>query len=117
AEPRESLLYYLQRISLSTPVREVVVQRHTAEDGPLAELDKERIGLVVAAGNLDAPAAEQLRRYVRGGGRLVYVLPPAGDDSLVESSLRLLSGDETLRVGEANVQDYAMLSRIDFTDP
>jgi len=116
-EPRESLLYYLQRISLSTPTREVAVQRHTAEEGLLAELDQERIGLVVAAGKLDAAAAEPLRRFVRGGGRLVYVLPPAGDNGLAESSLRLLSGDEELQVGEASVSDYAMLSRIDFTDP
>lgn len=117
AEPRESLLYYLQRISLNTPAREVVVQQHTAQDGPLDELDQERVGLIVAAGQLDAQAVEPLRRYVRGGGRLVYVLPPAGDNGLAEDSLRLLSGDDELRVSEANVQDYAMLSRIDFTDP
>ncbi len=116
-EPRESLLYYLQRISLNTPTREVVVQQHAASDRPLAELDPQQVPLVVAAGNLDAATAEQLRGYVRGGGRLVYVLPPAGDNGLAESSLRLLSGDEELQVGEASVRDYAMLSRIDFTHP
>lgn len=116
-EPRESLLYYLQRISLSTPTREVVIQQHTTQDGPLAELDREKIGLVVAAGTLDAATAEPLLQYVRGGGRLVYVLPPAAEHAVVESSLRLISGDDAVQVGEATVRDYAMLSRIDFTHP
>ncbi len=94
-----------------------MVQQHSAEAGPLTELRPEHVGLVVAAGNLDAVTAEQLRRYVRSGGRVVYVLPAADDNSLAENSLRLLSGDAEVQVGEANVRDYAMLSRIDFTHP
>src|SRR5690606_39587951 len=62
-EPRESLLYYLQRISLNTPMREVVVQRHAANAGPLPELDPQQVPLVVAAGELDAATAKPLRGY------------------------------------------------------
>lgn len=116
-EPRDSLLYYLQRLSLDTPTREVTVRRHVPADGPLPLPDAEQVGLVVASGAIDSNAASDLRRYVRDGGRLLYVLPPADGNRVGQSSLRLLSGDDAIAVREAVVEDYAMLSRIDFSHP
>jgi hypothetical protein len=125
--PRDSLFYYLQRLSLDAPGREVAVRQQRPADGPLEPLDSERIGLVIASGEVAPDAAQSLRDYIARGGRVLYVLPPAVENSAVENSaadgsagqraLRLLSGDDEVAVGEAVVRDYAILARIDFTHP
>jgi hypothetical protein len=116
-EPRESLFYYVSRLSLDTLIQRVTMRRHAPQEGPLPELAVEQVPLVVATGPIDPITAGHLQSYIRDGGRLAYVLPPAANDDVAQDSLRRLTGDDHWSVAEANVNDYSLLSRIDFTHP
>lgn len=147
AEPRDSPLHYLRQLSLDTPTRRVSIAHHrsgsdsastagatrppedrpgTASDngptvvatGPFEVPDPKAAPLVIASGTLDTGMLQPLLRYVRAGGRLVYLLPPAegGDDSAARWLASLWDRDP-VQVTEAAVRDYAMWSRIDFAHP
>lgn len=115
-EPRESLGYYLERLSLDTHARKVSFRRLSPEDALPPEIDPREVPLTVVAGQVDDAAARLYRSYVERGGRLVYVPPPAGDAE-TEASVRRMMDSQTARVSEAEVSDYAMWSRIDFSHP
>jgi len=114
-EPRDSLFYYLERLSFDSPRRKVVVRQATSAASETLVVDQ--IPLVVAVGEINVQLAAQLRRYVDSGGDVVYVIPSAKGNDIGEKSLRLLTGSDQWTVSEAEVRDYVMLSRIDFSDP
>lgn len=123
-EPRDSLLHYLRQLSLDTAARTITFAHHapdagppTDPAGPLAAADPRSIPLIFATGSIDQPATEALLTYVRGGGRLVYVIPPAGEPTVVQPSLRGLLASDSVTVTEAQVSDYAMWARIEFAHP
>ncbi len=127
AEPREpaedtdptqgvssrGLYYYLSRLPLDDAKRQVTVRPTAAADWDAA-WDPEQVPLVVLARPLGSDGAERLKAYLEAGGRVLSVLtgPLRGDDAA--RTLQALSGDATLKVTEAEISDYAMLSRIDF---
>lgn len=114
-EPRDSLFYYLQRLSLDTPKRKVSILSMT--DSLPAAIDANTVPLVVVSGEINDEAAKKYKDYVRAGGSVVYVVPSATGNEVGQQSLRRLSGSQEWTVGEAEVKDYAMLSQIDFTHP
>jgi len=114
-EPRESLFYYLERLSLNLPRRQVNIRQTTSAAGET--LDVDQIPLVVAVGEINTELAAQLRSYVQSGGDVVYVIPSAKGNDKGEKSLRLLTGLDQWTMNEAEVRDYVMLSRIDFSNP
>jgi hypothetical protein len=114
-EPRDSLFYYLQRLSLDTPKRKVSIQ--SMVDSLPAAIDAETVPLVVVSGEISDEAAMSYKDYVRTGGSLVYIVPPAKGNEVGQQSLRRLTESQEWTVGEAEVKDYAMLSQIDFTHP
>ncbi len=117
ADPRESLLYYLQRVPLNNPYRDVAVQRIDPNSFPNATVDPRKTPLIVLSQGVGEPASNTLREYVRLGGRLLVILNDSGarDDSVAATVNKITSS--TLQVTEAEVSDYVMLSRIDFGNP
>ncbi len=119
-DPRESLLYYLERVPLSNERRSVSVESFAADKpGPVPDPDK--VPLVVLAGGVSAEAVKGLRDYVTGGGRLLAVFSVAEGSSTAGSSglsesLNAIAGGK-LSASEADVDDYVMLTGIDFTHP
>lgn len=117
-QPRESLFYYLRRVPLNNLRRHVTVTSQTTADW-VEQPEHAETPLVVVEGTFSADVAGRLRKYVSGGGSLLYVL--AGEKQLPESaaSLNGLLNDRADDAGqisfqEADVVDYVMLSRIDF---
>jgi hypothetical protein len=114
-EPRESLLYYLARVPLGNQHRTVTVQSRRPAD--LGELpDARKVPLVVLASPVSSELAGRLRDYVHAGGRLLAVLADETNAQRLGSSVSEISGSDII-VREAQVDDYVMLSRIDFAAP
>jgi hypothetical protein len=114
-EPRESLLYYLGRVPLSNPQRTVAVQSRTPSE--LVEVpDTSKVPLVVVGSPVSSEVAARLREYVNAGGRLLVVLADEQNATKLGSSVSAIAGGE-MSVQEARVDDYVMLSRIDFGHP
>jgi len=115
-DPRSSLLYYLQRVPLSTNRRKVKTQ--TMSPDQLTEApEPKNVPLVVVTEPCSANTAALLRKYVTAGGQLLYVL---ADQRTIEGSadsLRSITNVDGLKIAEAAVDDYVMLSRIDFRHP
>ncbi len=133
AEPRESLLYYLQRVPLNNPYR--IVQVESIAPDQLKEVpDPKEVPLVVVEGPVSSDIVDRFFKYVSSGGRWLYVLTADGQPQDVANSLNGLirrqgqevTDDSTtgsqqdstgLVIEEASVEDYAMFSRIDFKHP
>lgn len=123
-EPRDSLLHYLRQLSLDTAARVITFAHHapdagppTGLAGPLVAADPRSIPLIFATGSIDQPTTEALLAYVRGGGRLVYVIPAADEPGGVQPTLRGLLASDLVTVTESQVSDYAMWARIEFAHP
>lgn len=119
-DPRESLLYYLQRVSLDRPRISVAVERKDATE-PLTtpsstlELTPERVPLITVAAAPSTPLLTELERYLESGGRILMVIDSAAaKDGAVEQAAQTLSGDPSLRITAAEVEDYVLLTKIDF---
>lgn len=102
-------LYFLERALPSTGRVEVSVERY--DDRPEA-LDDERLALIVVAAPLDEATERTVLRRAAEGVNLLCVVT----DADMQETLRTLSGDEDLTASEANVRDYALLSRVNFDD-
>ncbi|TWU38803.1 hypothetical protein Q31b_38810 [Novipirellula aureliae] len=115
-DPRSSLLYYLQRVPLSTNQRTVTTQ--TMSPDQLTEVpDPKNVPLVVVTDPCSTNTAGLLRKYVVAGGQLLYVLADQRRMEGSVDSLRTLTDVSELKISEAVVDDYVMLSRIDFRHP
>lgn len=117
AEPRDSLLYYLQRVPLSNSRRDVSVLSQIADELPTSP-DPQTVPLVVTEGVYSSDVAQRLKQYVTGGGGLLHVL--SSGERLADTAASLngvLEQTGELQIEEAQVKDYAMFSRIDFGHP
>lgn len=113
---RSSLFYYLQRVPLST-IRRAVTTETMPPDQLTTVPDSKTVPLIVVTEPCSSDTAAILREYVTAGGQLLYVL--ADEDTIDGSvaSLRSLTQVDELKITEAVVDDYVMLSRIDFRHP
>ncbi len=116
ADPRDSLLYYLQRVPLHTAYRTVTVEPVAPEAVGSTAADPKQVPLVVLARQLDGDAPQRLREYVEAGGRLLVVLPEQTSAQGVTSTVNAMASSQ-LQVSEAEIDDYVMLSKIDFGHP
>lgn len=119
-DARQSLLYYLQRVPLSNRRRDVAVQTRRFDE--LQEVpDAKQTPLIVVEGPYSSDVAEKLKEYAAAGGGLLHVLTSDQRFADVATSLNLLiqtdENESSLQIEEADVSDYAMFSRIDFTHP
>lgn len=115
-DPRDSLVYYLQRVPLNT-IRRTVAMETMPPDQLKAVPQPEQVPLIVVTQPCSADTSAMLREYVTAGGQLLYVLADERTVNQSEATLRLLTEAIELRVTEAIVDDYVMLSRIDFRHP
>ncbi|TWU51175.1 BatA domain-containing protein [Rubripirellula reticaptiva] len=119
-EPREQLLYYLQRVPLSDASRNVSVREFTPQElasEPFAtELVPDKYPLIIVARPLEIDSVSRLKSYLDRGGRVLFVLDDANSGSDLGTTLGSLTG-ESISVTEAAERDYHMWSRIDFADP
>lgn len=136
-EPRDNLLFYLQRIPFDNQRRVVTVE--SQKPGQFGQPPNPAdVPLLVVTEELAPQVAAKVKDYCEAGGRVLVVLPKfqqrvtfvPGDVSDAEATSPKLSeqssdygatvnliADSMLEFGEADIADYAMLSRIDFTNP
>ena len=135
-EPRDNLLFYLQRIPFDN-TRRVVSVENLAPEQLMDAPDPSVVPLLVVTEELAPQVAAKVKDYCEAGGRVLVVLEkfqqqgnasnasnvPDGDS---ESSAAKVPGygatvnllaDSQLDFSEADVVDYAMLGRIDFSNP
>ena len=131
SDPRDSLAFYLEQARLDTPRQSVEFVRHEATAIELRDLQPRDTALVVVGPPFASATAESLQPFVAAGGRLLCVLSePAAELGEAEAWLSALemTDDETetaapnvervaWEIAEAEVQDYALLTDIDFRDP
>lgn len=107
----EALRFYIDRAFPPTRFRRVQVI------GPDAAGNMEPITnsvrLVVATDGIDASRIDSLREYIKTGGTMLYVSGGAGEQ---QSLARLLEVDQ-LEIVEAKVDDYVMVTDVDFAHP
>tara|TARA_R110002049_G_scaffold4601_5_gene32218 strand:+ start:306976 stop:309126 length:2151 start_codon:yes stop_codon:yes gene_type:complete len=114
-DPKDSLYYYLRRVPLSNRYRHVDVE--AVPDGLPSELPPHEVPLIVVAGEVSSQDATSLRRYIERGGRLLVVFGSEQQTSALLDLVREMTSEDTLSADEANIDDYVMLSQIQFTDP
>jgi hypothetical protein len=136
-EPRDNLLFYLQRIPFDNKRRVVTVE--SLEPGQFGQLPNlADVPLLVVTEELAPQVAAKVKDYCEAGGRVLFVLPKflqrvtslPRDVSDAEATSPKLSeqspaygatvnmiAESTLEFGEADIADYSMLSRIDFSNP
>lgn len=116
ADQRNSLFYYLQLVPLSTSIRTVTTESMPPDK--LTEVpNSKRVPLIVATEPFSSDTAELLRGYINGGGQLLYVLADERNIDGSTAALKSLTNVNELTISEALVNDYVMLSRIDFRHP
>ncbi|MDG2221079.1 MAG: BatA domain-containing protein [Rubripirellula sp.] len=115
-DPRDSLLYYLQRVPLNNAYRNVSVQQ-VDPTAVTAVPDAKKVRLIVLNQGVQGDLTEKLTRYVQQGGRVLAVLN--GEQTQIDSLTQTINQitDSKLQVTEATVRDYVMFSRIDFKHP
>jgi hypothetical protein len=114
-DPRDSLLYYLQRVPLSNDRRTVSVESFAADK--FSEVpEAKQVPLIVVTDPVATTVATRLKEYVTAGGRLLVVLADQENAAGVIASVNAIA-DVTLGVEEASVADYVMFSQIDFRHP
>ena len=113
-QQRESLLHYLRLIPLDNVRRQVSIEVQSPKDLNVADANK--TPLVVLASLVEAETADKLKSYIDGGGRVLVVLRDEKSVAM-QPVLQRISGSQQLQISEAEVDDYAMLSQIDFSSP
>lgn len=106
AEDPAGLYYFLARAFPDSARRTVAVGRSTAEVDPST-------ALFVVAGELSSAQSAAILEQVQKGSNVLCVL----SDAEPIGTLQALSGDVDLRLAEAEVPDYAILSHVDLKHP
>lgn len=102
-------LFYLQRALHPTPALQPIVSIRAPEDRP----DLQDCDVVVAADQWSVPLGQALHQFAASGGLVIAL--PSGDTS--SEAYAALTGQETWKLSQANVRDFAMLADLDFTHP
>jgi hypothetical protein len=108
----KQMLFYLKRAFAATRTLQPRVIVYPGDKTiPIAEIKTAH--LVIAADRINNENLAGLRKYVQSGGTLLLVMKSIDD---VET-LKGLSGIEAVDSEESEVDQYAMLGRIDFEHP
>ncbi len=117
-ENRESLLFYLLKSPMDTRQRNVKVQT-VSQPTALATVSPDKVPLVIVEEPF-SNSAENLKRYVSTGGRLLLVLTSDKEkQTAMEPFIGELLDLQGISISEVetNESDYAMLSEVDFANP
>ena len=107
----EALRFYIDRAFPATRFRRVQVVGPD-EQGNIEPITNS-VRLVVATDGIEANRINSLREYLTDGGTMLYVSGGPGEQ---ESLARLLEVDH-LEIVEAKVDDYVMVTNVDFAHP
>jgi len=114
---RQSLLYYLQRVPLSSKRGDVSVTQLDASELTVVP-SPVTTPLIVVAEAISTDVADRLKQYVNEGGRVLFVLSKPELKSLRQGIVTVTGSDaESFAISESTVKDYAMLSGINFAHP
>jgi len=106
------LLYYLKRAFQETRRQRVTIRSFAAAT-PLPNLAPDTSRLVIVNGSLTQNRADDLRKFLNGGGTVLFVM----NDAASAKPLADLLGTGSLTASEATVANYAMLGQMDFEHP
>jgi hypothetical protein len=111
----QSLLYYLQQAPLSNRYRKLNVESIGGQT--LAEvLRVDEVPLVIISEAIEIEAAAGLAAYIGQGGRALIVLANADrSNDLIQFCNAVTESD--LVATDAEIENYALLSKIDFSHP
>ncbi|MGC6446510.1 MAG: BatA domain-containing protein [Rubripirellula sp.] len=114
SDVREDLFHYLNILPLGDQQKKIRVQ--SIPESGLQQLTLVDCPMVVLAEAVGADSVSLLGAYVKGGGRLLYVL---NDSSTVDELVGNLNSiaNLDLAVGPSPPVDYSMLSKIDYSHP
>ncbi|MDF1861419.1 MAG: BatA domain-containing protein [Verrucomicrobiales bacterium] len=108
-ESAGSPLFYLRRAMQPTPTLNPIVTAATGLDtAPLEETE-----VIIVAGDWSEEIGKQLHDFAEKGG-LVISIPSAKTS---EEAFSALMGEEDWKLGNADVEDYALLADLDFEHP
>lgn len=118
-DPRQSLFYYLDKLPLGTPGRDVskelVAPSEYSAKVSSDRLEPDKIPLVVLNKFPPSDQIERLIKYLQAGGRILVVIDQAASSNdTTQLAVRQLSGDSSVMIDNFSVKDYALLNRIDF---
>ena len=113
----KGLFFFLERINLTNRFRDVAFSTSNNSVANLTGLMPVHTPLVVVGDHINKQQADVLHAYLNSGGNVLGVLSQHeyGNDAV--QAWRALTGLETLVIAEAEVDDYALLSNIDFRHP
>jgi hypothetical protein len=113
-EAKDGLFYYLSLGDFDNARRDVTVKA-VPESIPIG-LTPHEVPLIVLARPVSVADEEVLRSYVDQGGNVLVVLAGGlADAPAATQLLQRLTRDQSVRVSQARVRDYAMLADIDFS--
>ncbi len=113
-DARDSLLYYLQRAPLGDRSRTINTISMSASEFA-GDIDATVTPLLVIADSLLAESSRVVDKYLQSGGRVLFVLDDSATSPRMTETLDRIN-DGPLRITEAEVTDYHMLSKIQFSD-
>lgn len=114
-DPRDSIAHYVEQLSLDSRARTVeLIQQRPADFA--APPDPGGTPLAIVSAPLEEPQVENLRDYVQRGGRVLYVLTGQHQPQQYAANIKSLT-ETPIEIGEAEVADYAMLGRVNFSHP
>jgi len=110
--PRDSLAHYLRQAPLGDHYRTINVNSISPSEN-LELIEPVETPLAVIGSPWPESSTSLFRKYIEQGGRILAVLADKQSAPQLIEQINQLSGIP-LQVAEADIDDYAMLSRIDF---
>ncbi|MBN1803854.1 MAG: BatA and WFA domain-containing protein [Sedimentisphaerales bacterium] len=108
----KEMLFYLQRAFRTTNELKFNIISYSGNK-TIPDKEVKTANLIITADTIDPENIASLRGYLRSGRTLLLVMKSADDVGVLKS----LSGIENIKSDEADVDRYAMLSRIEFKHP
>jgi hypothetical protein len=107
----KGMLYYVQRAFRPTSSIEPVVVSRSAEN--LTDADITAAHLIIAANTIVPERIDSVRRYLETGRTILLVIKSTEPAKTIAQ----LAGIETVESHEADIDNYSLLSRIEYNHP
>ena len=115
-DPR-GLGFFVKKASFDSQRRQLQFVAHTVESMP-ENLSADNTNLVVIGAPLGQKQVGHVKRFMKEGGGVVYVIqPPVSQSEQTGTTLAALMDTPRLRIREAESDRYALLGELDFTHP
>ncbi|MDA8744886.1 BatA domain-containing protein [Rubripirellula amarantea] len=114
--PKQAPYFFLSQVPLGDSIHQIkteLVQTWPAS-GPPNVAD---VPVIILSEPLTLDSPVWLQDYMTEGGRIIVLLTKRDQQEAMTQSVRTISGDESFDVREAELDEYAMMSEIDFSSP